>query len=54
MCRTRVVGGDRNDDLELTDPNGNVLPAGDYTLALAAIPPDGSRATYRKVTFTIK
>src|SRR5512132_782822 len=36
------------------DPNGNVLPAGDYTLALAAIPPDGSRATYRKVTFTIK
>jgi hypothetical protein len=36
------------------DPNGNVLPAGDYTLALAAIPPDASRATYRKVTFTIK
>jgi hypothetical protein len=27
---------------------------GDYTLTLAAIPPDGSRATYRKVTFTIK
>ena len=36
------------------DPNGNTLPAGDYTLALAAMPPDGSRATYRKVTFTIK
>jgi len=36
------------------DPNGNTLPAGDYTLALAAIPPDGSRATYRKVVFTIK
>jgi hypothetical protein len=36
------------------DPNGNTLPAGDYTLALAAIPPDGSRATYRKVLFTIK
>jgi hypothetical protein len=36
------------------DPNGNTLPAGDYTLGLAAIPPDGSRATYRKVTFTIK
>jgi minor extracellular serine protease Vpr len=36
------------------DPNGNTLPAGEYTLALAAVPPDGSRATYRKVTFTIK
>src|SRR5262249_48566432 len=36
------------------DPNGNTLPAGDYTLALAAIPPDGSRATYRKVVFTIQ
>ena len=36
------------------DPTGNTLPAGDYTLALAALPPDGSRATYRKVTFTIK
>ncbi|TMM02623.1 MAG: hypothetical protein E6G02_11045 [Actinobacteria bacterium] len=36
------------------DPNGNTLPAGDYTLALAAVPPDGSRATYRKVTFMIK
>jgi hypothetical protein len=36
------------------DPNGNILPAGDYTLGLAAVPPDGSRATYRKTTFTIK
>jgi hypothetical protein len=36
------------------DLNGNLLPAGDYTLALTAVPPDGSRATYRKVTFTIK
>jgi hypothetical protein len=36
------------------DPNGNTLPTGDYTLALAAIPPDGTRATYRKVTFTIQ
>ena len=36
------------------DLNGNLLPACDYTLALTAVPPDGSRATYRKVTFTIK
>jgi Subtilase family/Peptidase inhibitor I9 len=36
------------------DPNGNTLPKGDYTLALAAIPPDGTRGTYRKVTFTIQ
>jgi hypothetical protein len=36
------------------DPNGNTLPAGDYTLTLTAIPPDGSLATRRKVTFTIK
>jgi len=36
------------------DPNGNTLPAGDYSLALLAFPPDGSRATYRKVAFTIK
>ena len=36
------------------DPNGNILPSGDYTLGLAAIPPDGSHGTYRKVTFTIK
>jgi minor extracellular serine protease Vpr len=36
------------------DPNGNVLPAGDYTLTLRAVPPDGSRATVRTVKFTIK
>ena len=36
------------------DPNGNTLPTGDYTLTLTAIPPDGSRASRRKVTFTIK
>src|SRR4051794_883961 len=36
------------------DPNGNVLPSGDYTLTLTAVPPDGSRATQRKLTFTIK
>jgi hypothetical protein len=36
------------------DPNGNRLPAADYTLTLAAVPPDGSRATYRTVKFTIK
>jgi hypothetical protein len=36
------------------DPNGNILPAGDYTLTLTAVPPDGSRATHRKVTFTIR
>jgi hypothetical protein len=36
------------------DPNGNVLPAGDYTLTLAAYPPDGGRPTVRKVGFTIK
>jgi Subtilase family/Peptidase inhibitor I9 len=36
------------------DPNGNTLPAGDYKLTLTAIPPDGSRATRRQVTFTIE
>jgi hypothetical protein len=36
------------------DPNGNTLPAGDYTLMLTAVPPDGSVATHRSVTFTIK
>jgi hypothetical protein len=36
------------------DPNGNTLPAGDYTLTLGAFPPDGSRPTFRTVTFTIK
>jgi hypothetical protein len=36
------------------DPNGNTLPRGDYTLSLLAFPTDGTRATYRKVTFTIK
>jgi len=36
------------------DPNGNTLPPGDYTLSLLAFPTDGTRATYRKVTFTIK
>jgi hypothetical protein len=36
------------------DPNGNTLPAGDYTLTLTAIPPDGSKATRRQVTFTIE
>jgi hypothetical protein len=36
------------------DPNGNTLPTGDYTLTLTAVPPDGSRATQRKLTFTIK
>jgi Subtilase family/Peptidase inhibitor I9/PA domain len=35
------------------DPNGNTLPSGDYTLTLRAIPPDGSRATVRTITFTI-
>jgi hypothetical protein len=35
------------------DPNGNTLPKGDYTLTLGAFPPDGSRPTFRKVTFTI-
>jgi hypothetical protein len=36
------------------DPNGNTLPAGDYELTLKALPPDGSRATRRTVSFTIK
>jgi Subtilase family/Peptidase inhibitor I9 len=36
------------------DPNGNTLPTGDYTLTLGAFPPDGSRPTFRKVTFSIK
>jgi hypothetical protein len=36
------------------DPNGKTLPAGDYTLTLTAVPPDGSRATRRSVEFTIK
>jgi minor extracellular serine protease Vpr len=36
------------------DPNGNTLPAGDYTLTLTAVPPDGSRPTSRSVTFTIR
>jgi hypothetical protein len=36
------------------DPAGNTLPPGDYTLALTAVPPDGSRATRRTVTFTIR
>jgi hypothetical protein len=36
------------------DPQGNRLPAGDYTLALTAVPPDGSRATVRTLEFTIK
>ena len=36
------------------DPNGNTLPAGDYKLTLTAIPPDGSKATRRQVTFTIE
>jgi subtilisin family serine protease len=36
------------------DPNGNTLPAGDYTLTLTAVPPDGSRPTFRSVTFTIR
>jgi hypothetical protein len=36
------------------DPNGNILPAGDYKLTLTAIPPDGSKATRRQVTFTIE
>jgi hypothetical protein len=35
------------------DPNGNTLPTGDYTLTLGAFPPDGSRPTFRTVTFTI-
>ena len=35
------------------DPNGNTLPRGDYTLTLGAFPPDGSRPTFRKVTFAI-
>jgi hypothetical protein len=36
------------------DPQGNKLPAGDYTLTLTAIPPDGSRATVRTLKFTIR
>ena len=36
------------------DPNGNTLPAGDYTLTLIAFPPDHSRPTFRQVTFTIQ
>ena len=36
------------------DPNGNTLPSGDYNLTLIAFPPDHSRPTFRKVTFTIK
>jgi hypothetical protein len=36
------------------DPQGNRLPGGDYTLALTAVPPDGSRATIRTVKFTIR
>jgi hypothetical protein len=36
------------------DPNGNTLPAGNYNLTLIAFPPDHSRATFRKVTFTIQ
>ena len=36
------------------DPQGNLLPAGDYTLALTAVPPDGSRATIRTMKFTIR
>jgi hypothetical protein len=36
------------------DPNGNVLPSGDYTLALTAVTPDGTRATLRTVRFSIK
>jgi Subtilase family/Peptidase inhibitor I9 len=36
------------------DPNGNKLPTGDYALTLGAFPPDGSRPTFRQVTFTIK
>jgi hypothetical protein len=36
------------------DPNGNTLPAGDYALTLIAFPPDHSRPTFRKVTFTIR
>jgi hypothetical protein len=36
------------------DPNGNVLPDGDYTLVLTAVPPDGSRPTVRTLNFTIK
>jgi hypothetical protein len=38
------------------DPQGNRLPAGDYTLSLTAVPPDGSRSrpTIRTLKFTIK
>jgi minor extracellular serine protease Vpr len=36
------------------DPQGNKLPAGDYTLTLTAVPPDGSRATTRTLKFAIK
>jgi minor extracellular serine protease Vpr len=36
------------------DPNGNVLPSGDYTLGLTAFPTDGSRPTIRTMKFTIK
>src|SRR3954469_23590385 len=36
------------------DPNGNTLPAGNYNLTLIAFPPDHSRPTFRKVTFTVR
>jgi len=36
------------------DPNGNTLPAGNYDLTLIAFPPDHSRPTFRKVTFTVR
>jgi len=36
------------------DPAGNKLPAGDYTLTLTAVPPDGSRASRWRVAFTIE
>jgi minor extracellular serine protease Vpr len=36
------------------DPNGNRLPAGNYTLTLTAVAPDRSRSTTRRLSFTIK
>ena len=36
------------------DPQGNVLPKGDYRLLLRAVSPDGSRLTRRTVAFTIR
>ena len=36
------------------DPDGNVLPVGDYELRLLAAPPAGAPPTRRTVAFTIR